>query len=72
MPGSFGAGLLHDLLTLHVADGRHHVSPTLILHLAESVLGYERVHTDSHCWQLRRDTPLKVCEGTQTYAELAQ
>ena len=58
-PGSFGAGMLHDKLTLRTDDSRHHVSPTLILHFAESVLGYEKVYTDSNCWQFRRDTHLK-------------
>ncbi|KAK0384348.1 hypothetical protein NLU13_8435 [Sarocladium strictum] len=61
--GSFGAGVLHDLLTVRAEDGRlarYHVSPTLVLHLAESVLGYERVHTDSCSWQFRRNTAFKM------------
>ncbi|KAL2210777.1 hypothetical protein CC79DRAFT_1366159 [Sarocladium strictum] len=41
-------------------QGRFHVSPTLVLHLVESVLGYERVHTDICSWQFRRDTAFKT------------
>lgn len=57
--GSFGAGVLHDVLTIRSDQNRFHVSPTLILHLVESVLGYERVYTDSCSWQFRRNTPFK-------------
>ncbi|KAH8174831.1 hypothetical protein LIA77_06250 [Sarocladium implicatum] len=59
-PGSFGAGLVHDVLTLEASNQQFHVSPTLILHLVESVFGYERTHTDTYSWQFQRDAPFKV------------
>jgi hypothetical protein len=56
---SFGLGLVHDSLVLEAERVPWHVSPPLILHLVESLLGYARVHTDVNVWQFRRDAPLK-------------
>lgn len=51
---------MNDVLTIEASNQQFHVSPTFILHLAESVFGYERVHTDTYSWQLWRDAPFKA------------
>lgn len=60
--GTCGFGLTYDTLTLSCENrygSRFTVSPTLILHLVEGVLGYERVFSDASSWHYRRDAPFK-------------
>ncbi|KAG5978709.1 hypothetical protein E4U55_006038 [Claviceps digitariae] len=59
----FGLGPLHDILTLEYPTGPGRgttsvLSVPIVLHLVESVLGYELVYCDARNWQYRRDTLL--------------
>ncbi|KAI5457674.1 hypothetical protein BGZ63DRAFT_493732 [Mariannaea sp. PMI_226] len=61
--GTCGFGLTYDTLKLtceHRYGLQFTVSPTLILHLVEGVLGYERVFSDASSWHYRRTSPLAV------------
>ncbi|KAH7308545.1 hypothetical protein B0I35DRAFT_453806 [Stachybotrys elegans] len=59
---NFGLGVVYDRLTIANEsryNGHISVSPTLVLNMVESQLGYERVFCDSFCWHFRRDVPFK-------------
>ncbi|KFA73889.1 hypothetical protein S40288_00911 [Stachybotrys chartarum IBT 40288] len=61
---SFGLGVVYDRLTILAEDrdrwgGAATVSPTLVLNLVESRLGYEKTYCDSYGWHFRRDVPFK-------------
>jgi hypothetical protein len=54
-------GLFYDRLEFQINsyDHRHGLSPALILHFVESVLGYRMTFNDASRWTFRRDTALR-------------